>query len=304
MATATNLREGLTWKMHGTSTDQVADNLRRLLREAEHLGGDHVSLRTINLLISPTTNTPKRHTADEGRTTHPARMIRLVHHQDDRLDAEVTVRLVEVGLTRMHLLMEDIVLHGNEDRLAHVTSLVAPLVARGIPTVAWLPGYDHGAVDHALAETAHVTVFDSDRDPDPGRALMFAHATALAHPSRDLAWLRTQHWRARISATFEDELALGALAFMPSCEIVGDPHLPSTILLAGWIAARAEINVTVRASSTDRPIETVVVAGKTIDPGNVPALRPPLMDALDTVYAAPPGYEAALQSLDRVAIVA
>lgn len=300
---ATSLRDGLRWAAHGTSTDVVADNLRRLLLEADQLHGDHLSLRTLNLLVSPYANVPATVHAGGRRAVHPARMVRLCQHADDRLDAEVAVRLVEVGDARMHLLMEDVTLHGNAARLVHAESLIAPLLARGIPTVAWLPGYDHDEIDEALARVAHVTVFDSDLDPEPGRALMFAHETALEHPSRDLAWLRSAHWRSRIAATFEDEAAQGALAFMPSGEIVGDPALPSTVLLAAWVAARAEINVTLRPGD-GAPIESITIAGIRVDPGHVPeTVGAPLMDALDTVYSAPRGYEDALRAMDRVAIV-
>lgn len=300
-----DLRDGLHWSARGTSTDVVADNLRRLLLEADQQLGSRLSLRTLNLLVSPNAHVPGTVRAGSRRTIHPARMIRLVRHAEDRLDASVAVRVVDAGDAHMHLLMEDVTLHGNADRLAHADSLIAPLLARGIPTVAWLPGYEHDAVDRALAEVAHVTVFDSDLDPDPVRALMYAHETALEHPCRDLAWLRNAHWRARIAATFEDETAQAALAFMPSCEIVGQAHLPSTVLLAAWIAARAEINVTLRPGTGDAPVETVTIAGLRIDPGHVPpTLGAPLMEALDTVYSPPRGYEDALQSMDRVAIVA
>ncbi len=299
------LREGLHWSARDTSTDVVADNLRRLLLEADRQHGALLSLRTLNLLVSPNAHVPRTVRAGGRRTVHPARMIRLVRHADDRLDAEVGVRLLDVGGTQMHLLMEDVTLRGNADRLAHADSLIAPLLARGIPTVAWLPGYEHDDVDRALAEVAHVTVFDSDLDPDPVRALMYAHETALEHPCRDLAWLRNAHWRARIAAAFEDETAQGALAFMPSGEVVGQAHLPSTVLVAAWIAARAEINVTLRPGAGTEPIESITIAGLRIDPGHMPpALGAPLMEALDTVYSPLPGYEDALQSMDRVAIVA
>ena len=168
MSTTKELEAGLHWKATDTSTDVVADSLGRLLRKADHLSGDHVSLRTMNLIVAPDRHRATAHRAGTRETAlHPARMIRLVEHTEDRLDAEVRVRLIEVGDAGMHVLVEDINIHANTSRLAHARSLVAPLLARGLPTVAWLPGYDHGEVALSLSETAHVTVFDSDRDPDP-----------------------------------------------------------------------------------------------------------------------------------------
>jgi glucose-6-phosphate dehydrogenase assembly protein OpcA len=306
---ATEVKElatkGLHWHAEGTSTDVVADALAKLLRQADHLGGDHVSLRTMNLIVAPDPHKANAHKASMQETAlHPARMIRLVEHKPDRLDADVRVRLIELGDAGMQVLVEDIVITANLSRLQHATSLVAPLLARGLPTVAWLPGYDHGQIEAALAVTAHVTVFDSDRDPDPARAIGFAHATALEHPSRDLAWLRTQDWRRRISAVFSAEHAQGTLAFAPSGDVIGNVQSPAAMLLAAWIAVRANVNVTLRPGAGTEPVEAVTIAGIAIPPGSGSACSAGMLgEALDTVYSAPLGYEDALKSLDRVAII-
>ncbi|MCX6391165.1 MAG: glucose-6-phosphate dehydrogenase assembly protein OpcA [Actinobacteria bacterium] len=296
---------GLHWHAEGTSTDVVADSLAKLLREAEHLGGDHVSLRTMNLIVAPDPHKDNGHSASMHETAlHPARMIRLVEHKPDRLDADIRVRLIELGDAGMNVVVEDITITANRSRLDHATSLLAPLLARGLPTVAWLPGYDHGRIEDELSVTAHVTVFDSDRDPDPARAIAFAHHTALAHPSRDLAWLRTLNWRRRISAAFSSEHAQGTLAFAPSGDVVGNVDSPAAMLLAAWIAVRADVNVTLRPGTGTEVVEAVTVAGIAIPPGSGAACSVGMLgEALDTVYSAPLGYEDALQSLDRVAIV-
>ena len=302
---ARELERGLRWAAEGTATDVVADNLRALLHRAGHLGGDHQSLRTMNLIVAPDPHKANSHRATVFETAqHPARMIRLVEHRADRLDAEVHVRMIEVGDSGMEVLVEDVVLKADGARLAHAESMVAPLLARGLPTVAWLPGWDHGAVERSLARVAHVTVYDSDRDPDPARALGFAHETALEHPTRDLAWLRTLGWRRRISAAFQAEHARATLAFAPSGDVVGRVESPSAMLLAGWLAVRADVNVTLRPGSGSHPVEAVTVAGIAIPPGDgSPCSAGLLGEALDTVYAAPRGYEDALQAIARVAVV-
>ena len=142
-------------------------------------------------------------------------------------------------------------------------------------------------------------------DPDPGRALLFAYATALNHPTRDLAWLRTARWRSRISATFATTEALGTLAFRPSAEIIGNVQQPAAILLAAWVASRVHINVSLRQGSGADPVEAVTVAGIVINAGSGSLCdESTLAAALDTLYAAPLGYETALAALDRVAILA
>ena len=302
---ARELEHGLRWAAEDTSTDVVADSLRALLQRASHLGGDHQSLRTMNLVIAPDPHKANAHRASIHETAqHPARMIRLVEHRADRLDAEVRVRMIELGDAGMEVLVEDVVLKADAGRLGHAESMIAPLLARGLPTVAWLPGWDHGATEASLARIAHVTIFDSDRDPDPVRAIGFAHGTALEHPSRDLAWLRTLGWRQRISAAFQTELAQATLAFTPSGDVVGNVHAPAAMLLAAWIAVRADVNVTLRPGTGSHPVEAVTVAGIAIPPGDgAPCSAGMLGEALQTVYSAPRGYEDALRSLDRVAIV-
>lgn len=306
---ATAAREvdhGLHWQGEGVGTDVVANQLAVLLRRAETHGGDHKSLRTMNLVVAPDPHKANAHRASLIQTAqHPARMIRLVEHAHDRLDATVRVRMIGVGDADMEVLVEDIEIHANRARLEHADSLVAPLLARGLPTVAWLPGYDHGAIEASLAVAAHVTVFDSDRDPDPARALGFAHATALEHPSRDLAWLRTLGWRQRVSAAFQSPSAQEALAFMPSGDVVGHVNAPAAMLLAAWIAARADVNVTLRPGTGTDVVEAVTVAGLAVPPGHgSPCSAGHLGEALETVYAPPRGYEDALRTLERVAIVA
>lgn len=256
------------WAAQDTSTDRVASALRRLLHEAEHSHGRHVSSRTLNLVVGPG-ETKMLGAARQGVVAlHPARMVLLVEHQPNRLDAEVQIHTVAVPNTHLRLLVEDIEVAGNRDRLVHLQSLLAPLLARGIPTAAWLPGFDHGPIEQSLARTADVTIFDSDLDPDPGRALLFAYATALNHPTRDLAWLRTARWRSRISATFATTEALGTLAFRPSAEIIGNVQQPAAILLAAWVASRVHINVSLRQGSGADPVEAVTVAGIVINAGS------------------------------------
>ena len=299
-------RDHLHWQAEDVGTDAVANALSSLLREADlDAGGGHLSLRTMNLVIAPDPHRANAHKATPMETAqHPARLIRLVEHAPDRLDAEVRVRAIAVGDGGMEVLVEDIVIHANHDRLVHADSLIAPLLARGLPTVAWLPGFDHGAIEASLALVSHVTVFDSDRDPDPARALHFAHETGLEHPSRDLAWLRTLGWRQRVSAAFQAEHAQGTLAFAPSGDVVGNVHSPAAMLLAGWIAVRADVNVTLRPGTGTAPVEAVTIAGIAIPPGSgAPCSAGHLGEALDTVYSPPRGYEDALRSLDRVAIV-
>lgn len=298
MATALT---ALFWSATGTSTDVVGDALRRLLHDAEHRGSDHGSSHTLNLIIGP----GEPHRVGAGvrtvRALHPARTIVLHLHEPDRLDAKVTVDPVELHGGSMRLLTERIDLYADRARLLHARSMLTPLLARGIPTVTWLPGDDDGELEEALAQTAHVTVIDSDRCVDPTAALSFASDLAGRHPLRDLAWLRTAPWRSRVANSFTSPDRVAALAAAPRARIEGDADAPCVRLFAAWLAARGGLDVDVTHRAGHEPIATVTVADVPIAPGErVLCERSTLADALDTVYNAPRGYEAALDALGRI----
>ncbi len=289
------------WGASGTSSDAIADRLRLMLHELERDDGHRVASRTMNLVIGPSSDGRVADGLAEARRLHPARVIHLHRHADDRLDAEIAIHDHAVPQLGRTLLTEDVVLRADQERLAYAQSLLAPLLARGLPTVAWLPGHRHGAAEDALARTAHVTIYDSDADPEPARALAFAAATAEAHPCRDLAWFRTERWRARISAAFAEPAARARLAADRTAVVVGDPARPSARLLAAWIAARAGLDAAMTDGAGREPVEAVTVAGIAIDCGTGATCGPgALSEALDSVYAPPRGYEAALTALDRV----
>jgi len=290
-----------TWSATGTSSDAVADRLRLMLHELERDDGHRVASRTLNLVIGPASDHRVALGLAEARRVHPARVIHLHRHDGDRLDAEIHVHAHPMPSLGRTLLTEDVTLRADAERLAYAQSLLAPLLARGLPTVAWLPSHAHGAAEDALARTAHVTIYDSDLDPQPARALGFAAATAAVHPCRDLAWFRTERWRARISAAFADPAAQARLEADRTAIVRGDPARPCARLLAAWVAARADLDVRLAEGDGREPVEAVTVAGLAIDCGTGATCGAgALAEALDSVYAPPRGYEAALSAVDRV----
>ena len=298
MATALAPR---SWSAKGTSTDVAGDALRRLLHDAEHDGHEHGSSHTLNLVIGP--GDPHRIGAGvrSVRAAHPARTIVLHLHDEDRLDAKVVVEHLHLPNSGLRLLAERIDLHADRERLLHAHSMLTPLLARGIPTVTWLPGDDDGALEEELARTAHVTVIDSDRCIDPSEALVFAGDLAGRHPVRDLAWLRTAPWRSRVANAFAAGDRIAALAHAPHARVEGDLAAPCVRLFAAWLGARGDLEVEIVHHAGREPIAAVTIAEIPIAPDErVDCDRSTLADALDTVYNAPRGYEAALAALERV----
>jgi glucose-6-phosphate dehydrogenase assembly protein OpcA len=294
---------GGRWSARDTTTDVVGDALRRLLREAEHDDGHHAASHTLNLIVAP--GDPHRIAAGTRsvRASHPARTIHLHEHDHDRLDAEVHVESVALRGGGLRLLLERIELRANHTRLQHARSLLTPLMARGIPSVAWLPGEEHGDLEEALAAVAHVTVVDSDHCLDPDAALAFVRALGERHPVRDLAWLRTMPWRLRVANAFTTPERIDALARTPQATVRGRVETTAIRLFAAWLATRGDLEVAIESGRGPEPIETVVVAGIPIaGEEHVRCDRSTLGDALDTVYAPPRGYDAALDGLGRVTV--
>lgn len=299
---ATTLTDG-RWSARDTTTDVVGDALRRLLREAEHEDGHHAASHTLNLVVAP--GDPHRIAAGTRsvRASHPARTIHLHEHADDRLDAEVTVEALALRGGGLRLLLERIELRANRARLEHARSLLTPLLARGIPTVAWLPGDDDGGLEEALAATAHVTVVDSDHCLDADAALTFARAIGERHPIRDLAWLRTMPWRLRVANAFTTPERMAALTGAPQATVAGKTETAALRLFAAWLAVRGDLQVALEPAGGPEPITAVTVAGIPVaGDEHVRCDHSTLGDALDTVYAPPRGYDAALAGLDRIAV--
>jgi glucose-6-phosphate dehydrogenase assembly protein OpcA len=291
----------LTWSAKDTSTDVIGDALRRLLHEAEHRDLEVGASNTLNLIIGPGDGHRIGAGVRSVHAIHPARTIVLHLHTEDRLDAKVVVDRVDLHSGGLRLLTERIDIHADRDRLLHAHSMLTPLLARGIPTVTWLPGDDDGALEEELAQTAHVTVIDSDRCTDPTHALAFADDLAGRHPVRDLAWLRTDPWRSRVANAFTVPEHAAALRTSRSARVEGDVGSPCVRLFAAWLAARADLDVEVVHRSGNEPIASVVVAGIPIAPDErVRCDHATLAEALDTVYNPPRGYEVSLAALGRI----
>jgi glucose-6-phosphate dehydrogenase assembly protein OpcA len=123
--------------------------------------------------------------------------------------------------------------------LAHLDTIVDPLVVTDLATVVWSPHGHHEAVD-ALLDLAQVVLLDSVDEPDSvAEALERAFALCRDAYVVDLAWLRSTPWRERIAATF-DPAKLRPDLNVISRLTVGH-HAESgaaALLFAGWLASR------------------------------------------------------------------
>ena len=86
--------------------------------------------------------------------------------------------------------------------LAHLDTIVDPLVVTDLTTVTWSPHGYQEAVD-SLLRLSQVVLLDSVDEPEPADAVARAQHLAGRAYVVDLAWLRSTPWRERIAATFD-----------------------------------------------------------------------------------------------------
>jgi glucose-6-phosphate dehydrogenase assembly protein OpcA len=188
---------------------------------------------------------------------HPMRMLVVVRRQIDapvpRLDAEVTIggRLGpgESVVLRMY------------GRLAlHAESVTLPLLAPDVPVVTWWHGQPPERIAYdPLGVFAERRITDVSRSADPNTALQ-QRAEDFAPGDTDLAWTRLTPWRIALASAFD-----GGRHAATCAAVHGGCNEPSARLLAGWLTARLDIDVTVDGTD-DEPISGVEIAfdnGKT-----------------------------------------
>lgn len=244
--------ERIEWRGEDVELDDVAERLARMNREHARAdergwadGHGHASTRTLNLLVAPGADAGAARVGawlDGLSARHPSRTIVLREHAHDRLDAQLAIDCgVGCSAGATGFCHDTAVLLADAARLRHGDSLVHALLVAGLPIVLWLPGAGEHPAEAALAPLAQAVVLDSGAAPGLRAAL--ARAARLdvgAERVRDLAWQRLARWRQRIAARFDDPAAQALLARCERVEVrCGGSELAPSLLLAGWIVARA-----------------------------------------------------------------
>jgi glucose-6-phosphate dehydrogenase assembly protein OpcA len=164
---------------------------------------------------------------EPGRTTLDA-VASLAADSDDTTPGQL-------ALTR-----ELVVVRCGERHLAHLDSIVDPLVVTDLATVLWAPHGHHEAVD-SLLRLAQVVLLDSIDEPDVQEALERAGTLSEQAYVVDLAWLRSTPWRERIAATFDPVKLRPELRMLSKLTIRHHPESAvAALLLTGWLAARLD----------------------------------------------------------------
>jgi glucose-6-phosphate dehydrogenase assembly protein OpcA len=231
------------WAERDTTPDAIEAALRQLLRERHASYPDLAPARVLNLLVvvdrewkGEVANRLERVgryqasrtvlcVVEPGRTTLDARAVTVYDDRDGRGPA-VMREEVEIDLGPEHV--------------AHLETIVDPIVVSELPTVLWCPHGHEQAVD-ALLDLTDVMLLDSDDEPDPERALPRASKLLRSAYVVDLAWLRTTPWRERIAASFDLPQRRALLSGISGISVRHRASSgASALLLAGWLASRLE----------------------------------------------------------------
>jgi hypothetical protein len=221
---------------------------------------------------------------------HPSRTVILVPKPDepDGLDAVVSVRCFPLGDSQVCSEVVELVLRGN--RAFAPASLVLPLLISDLPVFCrWRgePEWD-GVEFPQLVDVADRLIVDSTEWDDLPRAYArlasFFERTAVS----DIAWARTQRWRALLASLWPD------IARAQSMRVHGTRA--QGYLLAGWLRSRLGDDIAVEIDQRER-LEGIDLDGEPtpFPPGDPPHPSDVLSEELDQL-ARDRIYEAAVSA--------
>jgi glucose-6-phosphate dehydrogenase assembly protein OpcA len=230
------------WSAQATTPGDIEAALRAMLKERHSENASYVPARTLNLVCvvdkqwSGEIANRLRHV---GRSHAARTIVCAVEPRRTSIDAVATIASdVHPQPGEFALLRETVVVDVGEQHLAHIDTIVDPLVVTDLPTVVWAPHGHTEAVD-ALLPLAQVVLLDSIDEPDMGDAL--GRATALLREVYvvDLAWLRSTPWRERVAATFDPPHLRPDLRTISGVTVRHHPESAvAGVLLMGWLASR------------------------------------------------------------------
>lgn len=230
------------WREREATPAAIEENLRRLLKEAHAQNAGYVPARVMNLVCvvdHAWSGEIANRLAKVGRH-HPSRtVVCAVEEGRTTLDAVASVAgPADTRAGDFAVLRETVIVTCGPSHLAHLDTIVDPLVVTDLPTMVWAPHGHTEAVD-ALRAMTQVVLLDSGSEPDVDEALRRAWELAGELYVVDLAWLRSAPWRERIAATFDPAAVRTDLRLL---SLLGVRHHPdsaaSALLLVGWMASR------------------------------------------------------------------
>jgi glucose-6-phosphate dehydrogenase assembly protein OpcA len=234
----------MVWSAQGTTPGAIEAALRAMLNERHSENASYVPARTLNLVCvvdKQWSGEIANRLRGVGRSHAARTIVCAVEPRRRTIDAVATIASdVHPKPGEFALLRETVVVDVGEQHLAHLDTVVDPLVVTDLPTVVWAP-HGHQEAVEALLSLAQVVLLDSVDEPDMREALRRAQTLLDDVYVVDLAWLRSTPWRERVAATFDtphlrpDLQTISAVTIRhhPESGVVG-------LLLIGWLASRLD----------------------------------------------------------------
>jgi glucose-6-phosphate dehydrogenase assembly protein OpcA len=246
MATATT---DVVWSAQDTSPADIEAALRRMLVEAHAQNASYVPARVLNLVCvvdARWSGEIANRLRGVGRYHASRTVVCSVHPGRRGIDAVATIAApAETKPGEFALTRETIVVDVGEQHVAHLASVVDPLVVTDLSTLVWAPHGHAEAVDalttgHAGgAGLAQIVLLDSVDEPDPGDALRRARELSERVYVVDLAWLRSTPWRERLAAAFDPGMVRTDLELISAITVRHHPDsAAAALLLIGWLSSR------------------------------------------------------------------
>jgi glucose-6-phosphate dehydrogenase assembly protein OpcA len=230
------------WRGQDTTPGQIEAALRRLLSEAHQANESYVPARVLNLICvvdREYSGEIANRLRGVGRY-HPSRTV-VCSVSDGRTDLDAVATIAapaEVAPGHFASTRETVIVEVGPQHLAHLDTIVDPLVVTDLHTVVWSPHGHDEAVD-ALLRLAQIVLVDSGDEPVPADAISRVVELMPRIYVVDLAWLRSTPWRERIAAAFDpparrpelQRISELTVRHHPDSEIAG-------LLLVGWLGSR------------------------------------------------------------------
>ncbi len=229
------------WAEQDTDPDAIEVAMRRLLRERHGANEGLAPARVLNLVVVVDREWKGEiaNRLERAGRYHGSRTVLCAVEEGRRtLDAVATVSYDEPGEGRIGVMREQVEIDCGPDHLSALQTIVDPVLASEMPTVAWAP-HGHEEAVRALLPLIDVMLVDSDDLSDPAEALARALELSDHVYVVDLAWLRTTPWRERLAASFDLPTRLAALRRIAELEVRHQrTSTASGLLLTGWLASR------------------------------------------------------------------
>src|SRR6185436_18902667 len=232
------------WSAQGTTPGDIEAALRAMLKERHTENASYVPARTLNLVCvvdkqwsGEIANRLRR----VGRSHAARTIVCAVEPRRRTIDAVATIASdVHPKAGEFALLRETVIVDVGEQHLAHIDTIVDPLVVTDLPTVVWAP-HGHTQAVEALLSLAQVVLLDSVDEPDMREAMQRAMTLLRDAYVVDLAWLRSTPWRERVAATFDPPHLRPDLRTISAVTVRHHPESAvAGVLLMGWLASRLD----------------------------------------------------------------